>query len=183
MDIDIDFKTRNDLISILDPALALNTDYTNHNVGVYFQHIPRNPITKRASFNFDEAAVLGYTKFDLLNLTMYDNVTSEQHLQRLVDHPAPWELLTNTKIVSNLFHLHSPFITEICVNMAPQSIEELAIVLAIVRPGKQHLIGKPNHEIHRDIWKKTDKYYFKKAHAYSYAQVVIIQMNMLIGIE
>lgn len=59
---------------------------------------------------------------------------------------------------------------------------QLAMVLALIRPGKRHLIGFDWPQVEADIWTNTDNddYTFKKAHAVSYAHVVVVQMNLLL---
>jgi hypothetical protein len=63
----------------------------------------------------------------------------------------------------------------------PNSLEQLAAVLAMIRPAKKHLIGKSWTEIMSQVWTKpdNDEYYFKKAHAIAYAMAVIVQMNLI----
>jgi hypothetical protein len=69
---------------------------------------------------------------------------------------------------------------------APKSIEELAAVLAMIRPAKRYLIGKDWTTVMNEIWVKPDKdeYYFKKAHAISYSLLIVVQINLICeGIE
>jgi DNA polymerase III alpha subunit len=63
----------------------------------------------------------------------------------------------------------------------PKSIEELAAVLAMIRPAKRYLIGKEWSTVMTEIWKKpeNDEYYFKKAHAVAYAAAIVVQMNLI----
>jgi hypothetical protein len=65
--------------------------------------------------------------------------------------------------------------------MKPKSIEQLAAVLAIIRPAKRHLIGKDWSVVKNEVWLKPegDDYYFKKAHAISYATAIVVQMNKI----
>jgi hypothetical protein len=56
--------------------------------------------------------------------------------------------------------------------------------LALLRPGKKHLIPvceeKGFQAIDQEIWVKTeDAYFFKKAHAIAYAHVIVVQLNLL----
>ena len=52
--------------------------------------------------------------------------------------------------------------------------------LAIIRPGKKHLMGKSWSEISKTVWDKgTDGYVFKKSHAISYSWLVAVHMNLL----
>jgi hypothetical protein len=63
----------------------------------------------------------------------------------------------------------------------PESIEQLAAVLAMIRPAKRYLIGKEWSTVMTEIWKKpeNDEYFFKKAHAIAYAHVIVVQMNLI----
>jgi hypothetical protein len=65
--------------------------------------------------------------------------------------------------------------------MVPESIEQLAAVLAMIRPAKRYLIGKEWTTVMTEIWTKPDNddYYFKKAHAIAYAHVIVVQMNLI----
>lgn len=65
--------------------------------------------------------------------------------------------------------------------MRPKSYEELAMVLAIIRPGKKHLIGKSWEEISKTVWEATEEYSFRKSHAISYAVMIGIHINLLAG--
>ena len=64
------------------------------------------------------------------------------------------------------------------------SVVELAMVLAMIRPGKKHLIPICKEQgfqsINDEIWTKSeDAYFFKKAHAVSYASVIVVQLNLI----
>ena len=52
--------------------------------------------------------------------------------------------------------------------------------LAVIRPSKKHLIGKPWREVAKTVW-DDDKtgYHFKKSHSVAYAQLVVVHMNLL----
>jgi hypothetical protein len=65
--------------------------------------------------------------------------------------------------------------------MKPQSVEQLAAVLAVIRPAKRYLIGKDWATVMNEVWVKPqgDEYFFKKAHAIAYAHVVVVQMNLI----
>jgi DNA polymerase III alpha subunit len=83
------------------------------------------------------------------------------------------------QFVDLLFHLsgHGDVLKKTC----PTSVEQLAAVLAMIRPAKRYLIGKNWTTITNEVWTKpeTGDYYFKKAHAVSYAMAVIVHMNLL----
>jgi hypothetical protein len=52
--------------------------------------------------------------------------------------------------------------------------------LAVIRPGKKHLIGLPWKEVAKTVWDKgTDGYIFKRSHSCAYSQLVVVHMNLL----
>lgn len=182
-DVDIDFKDREAALDGLlhIPASRLEKgDLIRHNVGVYFQSIPTDPLTGLASIPYKEAEARGYYKVDFLPLNVYKGVETPGHLDRLVAIEPMWEMLEDEVIVQQLFHLRDHF--DIVSAYKPRSIMQLAIVLALIRPGKRHLIGFDWPQVEADIWSNTDndEYTFKKAHAVSYAHVVVVQMNLLL---
>jgi DNA polymerase III alpha subunit len=65
--------------------------------------------------------------------------------------------------------------------MKPKTIEQLAAVLAMIRPAKRYLIGQDWNKVLDEVWVKPagDEYYFKKAHAVAYAHVIVVQMNLI----
>lgn len=182
-DIDLDFADREGALADLMhvPASMLHDgDLRRHNVGVYFQNIPQDPLTGLASIPYKEAEERGYFKIDFLNLGVYKGVRDEAHLNQLIAQEPLWEMLDDPTIVEQLFHVSGHF--EVVEKMKPRSVLQLAMVLAMIRPGKRHLIGKSWLEVEADIWQvpENDDYYFKKAHAVSYAMVLVVQMNLLV---
>lgn len=182
-DVDIDFKDRDlalqDLLHIPASRVEKN-DLKKHVVGVYFQSIPTDPLTGLASIPYDEAEQRGYFKLDFLNLGVYKGVRDEAHLDELVQREPMWEMLEDELIVDQLFHLAGHY--DIVSAYKPNSIYQLAMVLALIRPGKRYLQGLQWSMVEADIWSSTDndEYTFKKAHAVSYAHVVVVQMNLLL---
>jgi DNA polymerase III alpha subunit len=65
--------------------------------------------------------------------------------------------------------------------MKPRTIDQLAAVLAMIRPAKRYLIGKDWTTVMTEIWTRpdNDEYYFKKSHAVAYAAAVVVQMNLI----
>ena len=63
----------------------------------------------------------------------------------------------------------------------PRSVEQLAAVLAVIRPAKRYLLGKDWTTVMTEVWTKPEKdeYYFKKAHAIAYAMAIVVQMNLI----
>jgi hypothetical protein len=64
---------------------------------------------------------------------------------------------------------------------AVNTIPRMAMFLAVIRPGKRHLIGMKWRDVGRDVWERPedDSYFFKKAHAVAYAHLVAVHMNIL----
>lgn len=181
-DIDIDVSDRELALSELQhiPASRLEgNELKKHNVGVYFHQIPQDPSTGLASIEYKEAEDRGYFKIDILNLTIYKKVRDEEHLDELISKEPVWEMLEEQTIVDQLFQLNGHF--DIVSTMKPKSIEQLAMVLAMIRPAKNHLVGKSWEEVEKEIWVQPaeEKYFWKKAHAISYAMVVVVQMNLM----
>jgi len=57
----------------------------------------------------------------------------------------------------------------------------MAMFLSVIRPAKRHLAGLTWREVGIKVWDKPEGngYFFKKAHAISYAQLVAVHMNLL----
>ena len=185
MDIDIDFpdrKTVLDLIKHIPAMIDDNGTFKKHNTGVYCHSIPYNPLTGTASIDYKSAEDRGYFKIDFLNVTAYKDVKNEEQLTHLLNTEPLWDLLYEKEICDQLFHINGYH--NLLAELKPTSIVELAMVLAMIRPGKKYLIpvckDKGFHSIKDEIWTKTeDSYFFKKAHAISYASVIVVQLNLI----
>jgi DNA polymerase III alpha subunit len=178
-DIDIDFADRTQVLNVLKHIDArLDTD-KKHNTGVYVQSIPFNPVTGLSTIDYKTAEDRGYFKIDFLNVSVYDGVESKQHLTKLLETEPIWDLLLEDDFVNKLFHVNGH--GGILRQMVPKSIEQLAAVLAMIRPAKRYLIGKDWATVMTEVWIKpeNDDYYFKKAHAIAYAHVIVVQMNLI----
>ena len=88
-------------------------------------------------------------------------------------------MLKDATVVDQLFYLNGHF--NIVSKLEPRNIEQLAAVLAIIRPAKRGLMYKDWVDIMKEVWvKPTDgSYFFKKSHAIAYAQAIVVQMNLL----
>jgi DNA polymerase III alpha subunit len=178
-DIDIDFADRTQILNVLKHIDArLDTD-KKHNTGVYVQSIPCNPVTGLSTIDYKTAEDRGYFKIDFLNVGVYEGVKSKEHLTKLMETEPLWNLLEQDEFSNLLFHVNGH--GHVLRKMKPENIEQLAACLAIIRPAKKHLLGKPWSEVMLDVWTKptTDEYYFKKAHAVAYAMAIVVQMNLI----
>jgi len=181
-DIDIDFADRTralDVFKHVAASIEENGVFKKHNSGVYCTSIPHNPITGMSTVDYKTAEDRGYFKIDFLNVGIYKDVRDELHLKQLMETEPLWDLLEQDEFSNLLFHVNGH--GHVLKKMKPKNIEQLAACLAIIRPAKKHLLGKPWTEVLQDVWTKptTDEYYFKKAHAIAYATAVVVQMNLI----
>lgn len=181
-DIDIDFADRNQILQHIDYTAASMREVhpiRKHATGVYVTEIPYDPIHDMASIDYKSAEKRGYFKLDLLNVHVYNQVKDENHLIELMREPK-WHLLKDKDFFEKLIHIGNHYDTMLNMPESIDSIPRLAMFLAIIRPGKKHLIGKTWKEVSGSIWAKgTDGYQFKKAHGVAYAHLVVVHMNLL----
>jgi len=179
-DIDIDFADRDVILSQLKHRVAKLDSGKKHNTGVYVTEIPHNPVDNLSTIEHKAAEQRGYFKLDFLNVSIYKDVRDETHLQELMERTPQWELLEHDEFTNLLFHVNGH--GELLRMLKPSSVEQLAAVLAIIRPAKRHLANKSWNEIMQEVWEKPEngEYYFKKAHAFSYAMAVVVHMNLLV---
>jgi hypothetical protein len=113
-------------------------------------------------------------------VNIYEGIKSQDELEQLIEIEPNWELLNHSDIVTNLFHIHGHF--DIVSKLKPTSVEQLAAVLAIIRPAKRYLLDNDWSTIMSEVWKKpkNDEYFFKQAHAIAYSMAIVLQMNMLV---
>ena len=178
-DIDIDFADRSIVLDKIKHRVAKLDTEKKHNTGVHVTEIPHNPVDMLSTIDYEKAEDRGYFKLDFLNVSLYKDIKDEEHLLRLMKKEPMWELLQHEEFTDQLFHLngHGTVVKKLC----PTSVEQLASVLAIIRPAKRHLVNKTWNEIEKQVWVKPSdgSYYFKKAHAIAYAHAIVVQMNLL----
>ncbi len=181
-DIDIDFGSRDKLLELIKHTSAAMRNVSpirKHATGVYITDVPYDPVNDMSSLDYTVADKRGYFKLDLLNVHVYENIKDEMHLIELMSEPV-WAKLKDKVFVEKLIHLNNQYYNLEKMPEPIDSIPRLAMFLAIIRPGKKHLIGKSWSEIAKTVWDKgTDGYVFKKAHAIAYSQLVVVHMNLL----
>lgn len=183
-DIDIDVADRNKALAVLkhtSASMIRDGKMSRHNTGVYFTNIPTDPFTGQASLDYQQAEDLGYIKIDILNVGLYQQIQSEQHLQQLIKQEPEWDQLYDPNFCSKLIHIGTHYDTLIKFPEAVNSIPRMAMFLACIRPAKRHLIGLSWAEVARTVWDKPEdgSYAFKKSHAISYSNLVVVNMNLL----
>jgi hypothetical protein len=182
-DIDIDFANRDKALTGLHYIPATVEDNTGkrtrHVSGVYFQPVPVDPLSGLCAYPYDEAGKRGYFKIDFLNNSIYQGVRDEAHLDALLAEETPWEAFDDPVFVKELPHIGEHFGTVQWIR--PRSIDDLAVVLALIRPGKRHLIGSPRDVIDASVWTiGTGGYHFKRAHAVAYAVSITVKLKLII---
>ena len=181
-DVDIDFADREQALAVLSttPASILRDGkLIKHNTGVYVTDIPVDPFTGYASLDYETAEDRGYMKLDLLNVNLYKQVNSEQHLVELMREP-DWTKLYDPAICQQLIHVNNHYNTLLKMPEPVDTIARLAMFLAVIRPAKRHLIGRTWKDVSLTVWDKVEgEYSFKKAHAVAYAQLVVVNLNLL----
>lgn len=183
-DIDIDFGNREQILRLIrhTPAtIVRDSGPVRHNTGVYVTDIPSDPFLGSASIDHAHAEDLGYIKLDFLNVGIYSQVKNEDHLVELMNREPPWDRLYDPGFCSQLIHIGNHYDTLIKMPEAVNTIGRMAMFLAVIRPGKRHLIGRTWREVAQTVWDKPedDSYYFKKSHSVAYAHLVIVHMNLL----
>lgn len=179
MDVDIDFPDRDIILNKLQHRVALLESGKKHNTGIYATEIPHNPITNIATIPHKQAEKRGYFKLDFLNVSIYQKIRDEEHLIQLMAEEPIWNLLQEEQFVNQLFHLNGH--CNLLKKVRPTSVVQLAAVLAMIRPSKRYLQDEDWNTIMGAVWTKPidGAYYYKQAHAISYAMAVVVHMNLL----
>lgn len=182
-DIDIDFADRDAACALIQHTPALmrqNGELKRHNSGIYVTPIPADAVLGTASILYEEAEERGYFKLDFLNQSVYQLIKSPAHLQELLATTPPWHRLQEREFVEQLTQINTSY-SQIAKLPEPiDSIARMAMFIALIRPGKKHLIGSSWAEIGQKIWdRNVDGYTFRKSHAVAYAHLVAVHMNLL----
>lgn len=184
-DVDIDVIGRDKILQGIECVYGridrANDKFEKHPTGVYFQNIPRDPTTNISTIDHRIANEYGYFKIDFLNVNMYEGIKSEAHLVELLDKEPPWDFFQYEEITDKLFHLKG--YNHLLQKFPPKSVEDIAMILGMIRPAKAYLQSASWDKVCAEIWDKnldrTD-YSFKRQHAVSYALAILVNLNLLI---
>lgn len=185
MDIDIDFQSSFDPRSLLPQAIPASRvhkgELVKHPCGFYFQNVAVDDQTGLSAIPYEPAEQEGYIKIDFLHLSLLDEFKSKNEIRRLMQKQPKWELLQDPEHVSTLFQIHKH--ADLLSRVKPSSVEELADCIALIRPGKKHLLEqylKDKRSTRAELYRKdTSGYYFKRSHAISYALTIVLQLHMI----
>lgn len=189
MDIDLDLKTDFNPEDIFDVVRASRVDsktgtLAKHNVGVYFQNMPVDRITGLAAIPHKEAEEQGYFKIDFLHLSIIDMFDSKEQIRTLMNIPPDWSLLEDEETVEKLFQIGRKF--DVVKKVKPQSVQDLADIIALIRPGKRMLLNaylKDKEAVRKELYVKPDNglAWYKKPHAVAYALTIVLQLHLVKG--
>jgi DNA polymerase III alpha subunit len=184
MDIDIDFQTTfksEKIFPWAKASMVRNAELRPHTCGVYPQTIPIDDVTGLAAIPYKEAEELGYLKIDALHLHLYDYFKSRDEIDALLEIEPDWGLLTIPSEQAKLFQLSKH--GDVLSAVKPKSVEELADVLALIRPGKKQYVKLYNTQreaTRRILYAKDESgYSFKKSHAVAYSLVIVLQLHLI----
>lgn len=178
VDIDVASKTAKDPYGIR-AMVSKNDSITAHPSGYYMEDVPVDTITGLCAFDSEYGDSVGFQKVDLLSNTTYDMFKSKDDVLSCMEEPS-WDLFLEEDIVEKLPHLSKHY--DLLVRIRPKSIDDLADILALIRPAKMHMVDdyvKNRKKTRRNLYKRSKGHYFKKAHAYSYAMMIICVVNKL----
>jgi hypothetical protein len=194
MDVDIDFKTDFDPLDYFSQAVRAsqvnNEKLTKHPAGAYFQAIPVDKISGLSAIPYKQAEANGYFKIDFLHLSAIDDfdkyLESKAEVRQLAHIEPDWNLLLSAAVVAKLFQIHTR--AELLFKIKPQSVDELADCIALIRPAKR-MLADPYIKMTRDERKafrailyaepEDGSYYYKRPHSISYAVTIVIQLHLI----
>ncbi len=150
-----------------------------HASGIYInQEMPFDPDTMLAVIPYEEAESIGFRKIDLLNNSAYLEFKTKQELRDMASRRTNWSLFQDEDFVKELPQLNKAY--SLLQRLKPSSIEDLADVLALMRPGKNHLVDayiEDKEAVRQILYTKVEEIYFKKSHAIAYATLLVALVN------
>lgn len=185
MDIDIDLATTFDPKKLFKDKITFASivekgELRKHQVGVYFQQIPKDQDSELSAIPYNKSEEFGYLKIDFLHLHLLNYFESKEEIRELLNIEPDWSMLENKYIVDKLFHLANHF--DVVSQVKPKSIEDLSDVLALIRPNKIKLLHKylKNREkIRPELHTKRDKSDLRRSHSIPYAMLIVLHMHIL----
>lgn len=182
-DVDIDCADREKVLEYFQhtpAAIDRAGKLVKHNTGVFVCDVPADDILGMATLDHKVMDELGYFKVDFLNLSVYEGIRDEAHLVALKSYEPNWSRLWNDpEFTEKVIHVNGQW--DLLCEMRPDSVPRMAMFLAVMRPAKRWLAGKPWSDVSKEVWiaPEDDAYFFKKSHAVSYAILVGVHMNLI----
>lgn len=182
IDIDVQSKTNREKYGVC--ASIYNKDlekFLPHPSGIYLDTVPVDTMTGRCSISYDDPKCESFLKVDLLNNTIYDGFATKEDVLTAANEPVDWSLFMQQSVVERLPHLSKHF--DVVQKVEPTHIEDLADILALIRPGKIELLDEylyyNRQQVRRKLYKRplNGGMYFKKSHAIAYAVSIIVFLH------
>lgn len=182
-DVDIDIQSGTDISQFGTRAMIYNPETEKiqpHPVGVYLEPVPVDSLSGLCSFDYRYGNEHGFMKVDLITNSAYDRFRSKKDIIRCL-HDPNWDDLLDDELLNKLPHIKNH--ADVVKLIRPQSIEELADVLALIRPAKRKFITRYRSDqkrVQRQLYLRPDDgIYFKKSHAISYALMIVAVINKI----
>jgi len=188
-DVDLDVGDRDAVLNLFPRGIGaslLASDKTRlikHETGMYLQNIPSDPDTRLAVFPYKDAEERGFMKMDILYNRVYADLIPVE-LDALMEMETDWDWYLDPRFyiedvtTSSLVHLGGYY--KVVKRHPPKSVGDLAVLIAMIRPAKKHLVGKPWETILSEIWTKTDEgFAFKKSHSLAYGLLVSLHAKVI----
>jgi DNA polymerase III alpha subunit len=160
--------------------MVLNGDLVKHNAGVYFQKITTDGVTGLSAIPYNKAEDEGFIKIDMLHLSYLNYFNNKDELRKLLQTEPNWDVLKRKENVKKCFQIGNHYDTVKRVN--PSSIQDLADIIALIRPIKIRLLDKyikDKQSVANLLYKKTDKSDIRKSHAIPYAMIIATQLHLI----
>lgn len=170
-----------------------------HASGLYFQHMPLSPNATKtrpmAAYPHAIAKSKGFMKIDLLsNRHLFwfgSGLRRRDAYLDLLSHPEfPWDRFVLESLYGKGMN---PKIAQLAKwfrfarMYPPKSVDDISVLVALVRPGKKHLQGKSLDDVRAGIWQDDNggspDMVFKRPHAVATAMTVCLHMLCLLRNE
>ena len=153
-----------------------------HPSGIYLEAVPVDELTKNCAFDYNYGDSLGFMKVDILTNRSYNNFKNKSELTKFANMEPDWDKFMDEAMVAKLPHIANHFDT--VSKIRPQTIEELADIIALIRPAKIRLIPdyrKKTKAVRHRLYKRPidQSAYFKKSHAIAYAVMIVAVLNKI----
>jgi hypothetical protein len=153
-----------------------------HPSGVYLEPVPIDPVTGLCAFDYKYGDEVGFSKVDILTNKAYDIFKTKTEVLRAAEAEPDWNWLMDELFVQRLPHIANHY--ETVVKIQPTNVEELADMIALIRPAKIGLIPqyrKNQVAVRKRLYSRPldGTAYFKKSHAIAYAIMIVAVMNKL----
>ena len=190
-DVDIDVKSGTDKDALGVRSFVYNEEKMKlipHPSGYFLpsadltvNDVPVDPVSGLSALESKEGEDYGFFKVDLLTNTAYDRFSNKKEVLDAMDLTNfDWTIFLDKEIVETLPHINKHF--SMVRQLQPQSVEDLADILALVRPGKIDLYDdylEDKEKTRKRLYKRPSNggMYFKLSHAIAYAMMIVVGIN------